>query len=590
MKNFQVFYGLALMLICTYFFLPSSHAGKQDRMAQELSLEVQHVFAEMPTQDNVPDLAELLRRLPLLERCLSTSFERRTRDLVDFKRRFLQDYMKLSKQSRDEIHSSARQAKYQEVSNHLSYFQGLLDMNPYPELTNGHLERLEATLKAVLSSSWSYVLMPMNEWVHRKEDEIDRFAPLMLAAMLDLPEALSLVLENGHGRLVYFKKKEFLEAVTEMSHPERVVETLKKYKVKIPLAMSKTAALTRFLLLSGSEVDGTPHHTDDKKHTALHAANNEEVAQVLIDTLTASGKSVDLLTEQKRTPLSFARNKRIASALLYRGADVNALDAFHRTPLHWQAQEGNEEILSVLIAAGGEVNLADEKGHIPLHYAETEATVKLLIDAGSNVNALTADVDYPEDNPFKFRYSPLWSSIEPLVRHLFDREITVLSLKAFRSGSLMLTTEERKGVERHALEIETAQVPEPVGLHLLLTAESRLDAMTRLNYVNFGLRGSILIYILDQVATPGGPKLLESLGWTEFNYHNILYWIQRPERNVQNLGWWIPDNEKDILNVDTVLEIERNILNHPAIQRISQEAAFVKRREILQLWDYSRHP
>ena len=79
-----------------------------------------------------------------------------------------------------------------------------------------------------------------------------------------------------------------------------------------------------------------------------------------------------------------------ATALLSRGANLNAKDNGGSTPLHWATWNGNPEIGTVLIAAGADVHARDKGGASPLHKAAQEghtAIADLLLERGADVNA-----------------------------------------------------------------------------------------------------------------------------------------------------------------------------------------------------------
>jgi cytochrome c len=90
----------------------------------------------------------------------------------------------------------------------------------------------------------------------------------------------------------------------------------------------------------------------------------------------------------------------LARLLLERGADVHAKKStLHFAPLHVAASQSKCEIAKLLLAHGADVNAtgAYECDSTPLHVAaigyqpEVFAMVKLLLQAGADVNALTSD-------------------------------------------------------------------------------------------------------------------------------------------------------------------------------------------------------
>ena len=92
-----------------------------------------------------------------------------------------------------------------------------------------------------------------------------------------------------------------------------------------------------------------------------------------------------------------ARNGQveIARMLIAGGADVDAVDALGRTPLHVGVE--HPAIVELLLAGGASVDALDEFDNTPLHRAvRWERSVALLIEYGADVSARNA-----------FRKSPL---------------------------------------------------------------------------------------------------------------------------------------------------------------------------------------
>jgi len=74
--------------------------------------------------------------------------------------------------------------------------------------------------------------------------------------------------------------------------------------------------------------------------------------------------------------------KKIASLLLSRGAPIESIDDYGRTPLHTACMEGYKSIVSELLKNGGDLNAKDEVGETPLyfasHYRRGEIVVEIL--------------------------------------------------------------------------------------------------------------------------------------------------------------------------------------------------------------------
>jgi ankyrin repeat protein len=153
-------------------------------------------------------------------------------------------------------------------------------------------------------------------------------------------------------------------------------------------------------------------------YTALHLANNVEIAQLLIEQgadVNAKGagvdpdikpiKNVDLgklgtfdLNELKRgkyySPLHTIKSAEVATLLINHGADVNAFANYNVTPLHRAADRKNSlALVTLLLKNGANVNARSTYNTTPLHKAMFYANqnnaelVKLLVKQGADVNA-----------------------------------------------------------------------------------------------------------------------------------------------------------------------------------------------------------
>ena len=72
--------------------------------------------------------------------------------------------------------------------------------------------------------------------------------------------------------------------------------------------------------------------------------------------------------------------------LIEKGADLNVVDEYGATALHWASQEGHSEIMKMLIKAGADVNVVNKYGITALHLASLlghSEIVKMLEKAGA---------------------------------------------------------------------------------------------------------------------------------------------------------------------------------------------------------------
>ena len=116
------------------------------------------------------------------------------------------------------------------------------------------------------------------------------------------------------------------------------------------------------------------------------------------------GVSPNALSGRGRTPLHYLCSRgdnpdaRVdcLHVLLEAGANVNAPNVHHNTPLHLAAVRGYANVVAALLEAGADVNRGDHSNFTPLHWAcmrydlHVEPALILLIRNGAAVNARTS--------------------------------------------------------------------------------------------------------------------------------------------------------------------------------------------------------
>ena len=97
------------------------------------------------------------------------------------------------------------------------------------------------------------------------------------------------------------------------------------------------------------------------------------------------------------TPLhlaaEFKSSAAVVNALIEAGADIDALDSVHRSPLHYASIvefKSSTTVVSTLVQAGANLDALDSAQNSPLHLAScwNKAVVPVLIGAGCKVNLL----------------------------------------------------------------------------------------------------------------------------------------------------------------------------------------------------------
>ncbi|PGH16432.1 hypothetical protein AJ79_01763 [Helicocarpus griseus UAMH5409] len=169
------------------------------------------------------------------------------------------------------------------------------------------------------------------------------------------------------------------------------------------------------LLLENSDVDLNARDSMYRASALSRAAENgfDEVAKLLIKGTKRSlggiikiplrkGAQIDLLDGYGRTPLSLASmggHVAVAKLLLKSGARIDVRDENGLTPLAWAAYEGHEAVAKLLVEHGAELESRDENNQTPLSLAadeQKETVVKMLLDKGANL-----------ENKDDFSFTPL---------------------------------------------------------------------------------------------------------------------------------------------------------------------------------------
>ena len=140
--------------------------------------------------------------------------------------------------------------------------------------------------------------------------------------------------------------------------------------------------------------DGDEGPTVTGSGTPLHFGAENRKPNIVA--LLCGRSEVDARDAEWNTPLMLAAksgNARSVRALLGAGASVAAVNMEKETPLHFAMHLCDPEMASIILAAGGDIHARDHFGRTPFlagAYTWTDS-LKLLIDAGSDINAVGAD-------------------------------------------------------------------------------------------------------------------------------------------------------------------------------------------------------
>jgi len=156
------------------------------------------------------------------------------------------------------------------------------------------------------------------------------------------------------------------------------------------------AALCGFRDLAERLVDSYPQDVNARggyHGTPLHAAaykGHSNIALLLLE----RGADVDFRNKVGRRPLHLASRPDLAQFLLDHSANVNALDAWGATALHFASFHGHIAVGMLLLEHGANVSAQTNDGWTPLHNAARGGhleVVQLLLDHGADANAKKED-------------------------------------------------------------------------------------------------------------------------------------------------------------------------------------------------------
>ncbi|WP_175282104.1 ankyrin repeat domain-containing protein [Candidatus Odyssella thessalonicensis] len=155
--------------------------------------------------------------------------------------------------------------------------------------------------------------------------------------------------------------------------------------------------ITKTLLSKGADLNIYNDNEDTPLLYLMRHPGTEDgnlrIARFLIDV----GADVNASDKNRRTPLHYAvklGNVPLVEALLRAKADINVQDAIGDTPLHTALEEKRSNLVSLLLKKQPDVNIANDFRITPLFLAvkgNDESIVQALLTAGANPNHMTQD-------------------------------------------------------------------------------------------------------------------------------------------------------------------------------------------------------
>ncbi|CAN8071618.1 unnamed protein product [Agarophyton chilense] len=137
------------------------------------------------------------------------------------------------------------------------------------------------------------------------------------------------------------------------------------------------ARLIWLLIRSGADVN----RVNKDKATPLHIAAGREQGRVSMQLLMANGAALEMLDNERDTPLHNACYKGLyqnVRLLLRRGANPSPVNEMSLTPLHLAADTGSEETVEALLKYGADVSARDTNLKTPYRMASERGHQKVM--------------------------------------------------------------------------------------------------------------------------------------------------------------------------------------------------------------------
>jgi len=148
-------------------------------------------------------------------------------------------------------------------------------------------------------------------------------------------------------------------------------------------------------LKNGIDVDIKGENSCTPLHYACQNSNLQIVKLLLLNRANVNAKnrySTLYPIFDTLTAINQENSFSILKLLIEAGADINKVDSFGNTALHYAVERGNQKLIELLLLFGCDVNKTQRYDkNRPLHFAcfqKNEKIVKILIEAGADSDLL----------------------------------------------------------------------------------------------------------------------------------------------------------------------------------------------------------
>lgn len=127
-------------------------------------------------------------------------------------------------------------------------------------------------------------------------------------------------------------------------------------------AWSGNAAIVQLLIDKGADIKAP----DYNNRPPLNYASTKKVVEILVK----AGAEANAAAMPPLLDAAMHGFPQAVEALLDHGADIQATDYTHYSPLHFAAWGGNAQVVKILIRRGADVHYRDDCDYTPLQWAE----------------------------------------------------------------------------------------------------------------------------------------------------------------------------------------------------------------------------